>query len=298
VAVRQPGAASSATALRPPGRALGQRAPLVSVVLPTYNRAGYVAESLESCLRQTYPNLELIVVDDGSVDATEQIVRSYPDARIRYLRKHRNEGLPEALNTGFALASGDYLTWTSDDNRYAPEAIETMLGFLEAHPEVDFVYAGMYRIDEQGHCAGRWLPGPPAELYKENRVGACFLYRRRVYEVIGRFDPRYTLAEDYEYWLRVMQQFRMCALEAPLLHYRRHKAALGCVYPEAVRAVTRRVRRDAARRWPLDKRMATMLRDSALGDLAVFLSSIRHGRLGLRTRLRRTLQGIMSLWNV
>ena len=78
--------------------------PKVSIILPVYNGADYVGRSIESCLHQTYNNIELIIVDDGSVDKTAAIVGSYQDSRIQYIKKEKNEGLPKALNTGFAAS--------------------------------------------------------------------------------------------------------------------------------------------------------------------------------------------------
>jgi glycosyltransferase involved in cell wall biosynthesis len=102
------------------------QAPLVSIILPTYNGSQYLSEAIESCLHQTYENWELILVDDCSTDATPQIIGRYVgrDPRIRSIRHASNKKLPEALNTGHAAAQGEYLMWTSDDNRLLPAAIE------------------------------------------------------------------------------------------------------------------------------------------------------------------------------
>src|SRR3989338_10314783 len=104
--------------------------PKVSIVLPTYNGARYLRQSIDSCLSQTYKNIELIIVDDCSTDETPDIVHSYNDPRIRYVRNKTNQRLPRSLNIGFALTTAEYLTWTSDDNEFLPQAIETMLKVL------------------------------------------------------------------------------------------------------------------------------------------------------------------------
>src|SRR3989304_1114440 len=109
---------------------MGVSSPKVSIVLPTYNGARYIRQSIDSCVHQTYRNIELIIVDDASTDNTPEIIASYKDERIKYFRHEKNMGLPHALNAGFAEANGDCLTWTSDDNYYAKEAIEKMLSFL------------------------------------------------------------------------------------------------------------------------------------------------------------------------
>ncbi len=194
----------------------------VSIVLPTYNGSKYLHQSIKSCLDQTFRNIELIVVDDGSTEDVAEIVKSCGDSRIKFFRHEGNRGLAEALNTGFRNSTGVYLTWTSDDNYYAETAVEDLVRFLQTYPRVDVVYAERYDFDErepgQGWRIRRNLPVSSLEV--ANRIGACFLYKRKVYEVIGNFDPVAFLAEDYDYWIRVSKRFRMQRLFRPLYYYR------------------------------------------------------------------------------
>ena len=105
--------------------------PLVSIVLPTYNGENFIAKAIESILKQTYTNFELIIVDDCSSDATNEIINSYAkkDARIRIIKNDVNKKLPASLNIGFDNAKGEYYTWSSDDNEYYPQAFEKMVDF-------------------------------------------------------------------------------------------------------------------------------------------------------------------------
>ena len=140
-----------------------------------------------------------------------------------------NRGIAEGLNTGFQNATGDYLTWTSDDNYYTENAIEEMVRFLQSYPQVDFVYSENYIVDEGNTTwrGGTVRRNEPAEsLAVANFVGACFLYTRKVYETIGRYNPKTFLAEDYDYWVRVSKQFRMQRLFRRLYYYRFHKNSL------------------------------------------------------------------------
>ena len=201
----------------------------VSIVLPTYNGSKYIRRSIESCLSQTFSNLELLIVDDGSREDIEKIVHEYSDPRLRYFRHVKNKGIAEALNTGFSNSVGDYLTWTSDDNYYADNAIEEMVRFLQTYPQVDFMYAENYIVDEGNTTwsGGTVRRNEPAEsLAIDNFVGACFLYTRKVYQTIGRYNPKTFLAEDYDYWVRVSKQFRMQRLFRCLYYYRFHKNSL------------------------------------------------------------------------
>lgn len=200
----------------------------VSIVLPTYNGSKYIRMSLESCLKQTFANLEVIIVDDGSTENIARLVDCYGDRRLRFLRHQKNLGLAEALNTGFRNSTGDYLTWTSDDNYYMANAIEEMVRFLQTYPVIDFVYAEQYIINETNASTDGGLLGIRASVWLEvnNGIGACFLYKRKVYEAIGDYNPTLFLAEDYDYWVRISRQFRMQRLFKPLYYYRYHKESL------------------------------------------------------------------------
>lgn len=199
----------------------------VSVILPTYNGEKYLAQSIESVLSQTYQNLELIIVDDCSTDGTSEIIRLFAerDSRIRVSRNGENQKLPRSLNIGFRQAAGDYLTWTSDDNFYEDHAIETMVRALERHPDYGMVYCDMTCIYEDGVQLRR----PPLDIerfYVDDVVGACFLYRRQVLETVGEYDPDMILVEDYDYWLRVRQQYEVLYLPQRLYQYRFHGSSL------------------------------------------------------------------------
>jgi glycosyl transferase family 2 len=198
----------------------------VSIVLPTYNGTRYIHKSIESCLRQTYSNIEVLLVDDGSTVDIAGIVNSFADPRIHYIRHENNRGLSEALNTGFKVSTGKYLTWTSDDNYYADNAIERMVAFLQSYPKIDFVYADQYKIDECDNVLSVQRNKPPNSLKIHNFIGACFLYRRNVYETIGDYNREMSLVEDYDYWVRVSGKFAMQQLFIPLYYYRVHKDSL------------------------------------------------------------------------
>ncbi len=202
--------------------------PLVSIVLPTHNGGHYLDQAVQSCLDQTWSNWELVIVDDASTDDTpERIARwAKEDPRIRSARHFRNRRLPAALNTGFARASGEYLTWTSDDNVYRPHALAEMASFLEAHDDVDVVYADYSEIDHQGQVLRRLRVSPMEELAVQNCVGPCFLYRRRVQEQLGGYAEDLFLAEDYDFWLRASEFFRLERLPVDCYLYRVHAGSL------------------------------------------------------------------------
>jgi glycosyltransferase involved in cell wall biosynthesis len=199
--------------------------PLVSIVLPTYKRAHVLPGAIHSVLNQTYTNLELIIVDDNSPDATREVVASFDDPRIRYVRNEPNLKLPRALNRGFSLARGEYLTWTSDDNLYNEHAIQRMVDVLQGG-DCDFIYADYYLftdLDSDGRPLDSHHSKLPdqVQLEKSNHIGACFMYTRGVYEAVGEYDPELFLVEDYDYFMRIAKRFRLCHIPEPLYYFRR-----------------------------------------------------------------------------
>ncbi len=221
---------------------MNKTSPKVSIVLPTFNGVKYIQQSIESCLNQTYKNIELIIVDDGSTDETPEIIKSYDDTRIRYIKHEKNKGLPHALNTGFAYTMGEYLTWTSDDNYYAKQAIEKMLSFL-LDKNCSFVYSNFCRFCEENPDKLDSVRLPDVlELEKRNDVGACFLYTRKLKETIRDFDINAECAEDYDYWLRVSKKFSMYHLDENLYFYRQHTKAISISRFYEVRVVSILVR--------------------------------------------------------
>jgi|GEM_PF-944650 len=206
--------------------------PLVSIVLPTYKRAHVLPYAIRSVLNQTYTNLELIIVDDNSPDDTSAVVTSFNDSRIRYVKNDPNLKLPRALNRGFALAQGEYLTWTSDDNIFAPNAIEKMVATMKSE-HCDFAYADYYHFADLDTNSQPVAPlhirlPSQVQLDKGNHIGACFLYTRKLYEKIGDYDPELFLVEDYDYVMRIAKHFSMFHIPEPLYYFRRDDETLFC----------------------------------------------------------------------
>jgi glycosyltransferase involved in cell wall biosynthesis len=218
---------------------------LVSIVLPVFNQADLLGDSIESVLGQSYPDYELIVVDDGSEDDVEAVLRRYlGHPNIRVLRQS-NQKLPAALSTGFDFARGEFWTWTSADNLMHPEQLTRLAAFLDAHPETAMVYADYVAIDDRGEPLAdpsfrphnrRQATSPEIHLsrdareinvVRDNFIGPCFLYRSIVGRLIGDYDPGLGI-EDYDYWMRVNHVFRIEHLgtDETLYRYRVHDRSL------------------------------------------------------------------------
>lgn len=218
---------------------------LVSVVLPVYNGADYIKKAVESVLAQTYRDLELIIVNDGSSDDSGKIARGYAEKcrNVKYIEFDRNRKLPAALNAGFKAADGEFYTWISHDNIMLPEFLKIMTDELRGNPSAAMVYANMRIIDENGRIrrGHGWYESPPmsgnvmlpesaAELndVPNNTVGAAFLYRAKAANFLGGYDEKRFGIEDYDYWMRMNEIFDIIHSEykAPVYHYRFHKNSL------------------------------------------------------------------------
>src|SRR5712672_3063531 len=122
--------------------------PKVSIIIPAYNQARFLGVAIESALRQTFSDLEVIVIDDGSTDQTRQVAAGFGD-RIRYIHQD-NTGLPGARNRGIRESSGEYLCFLDSDDFYHPDKLQRQVELLDADPEIGFVYCDIVTTDEAG----------------------------------------------------------------------------------------------------------------------------------------------------
>jgi glycosyltransferase involved in cell wall biosynthesis len=185
--------------------------PTVSIVLPCYNGAGFLAQSIDSVIAQTYPDWELIIVNDCSKDNSLEIMQQYAekDRRIRIIDNEHNLKLPGALNRGFSEARGRYLTWTSHDNRMAPTMLEEFVNYLDANPDKGLVTAcyAAFSLKTGEQLYEVHHPDPQLHLPLFNCICYAFMYRREVLETVGDYDTTLFLVEDYDYWVRIWQKY-------------------------------------------------------------------------------------------
>ena len=199
----------------------------ISVILPVFNGERYLESAIRSILYQSFEEFELIIVDDGSTDNSESIVKELMlnDDRIKYLKNKKNLGLPKSLNYGIRKSKGQFITWTSHDNIFYKHALNVLYRSLITHG-ADFVYADCDVIDEFRSKVGFLKSKPIEHLFFGNVVHACFLYKRAIHEQIGFYDENLTLIEDYDFWLRCAQHFKMVNIEKILYQYRFHNGSL------------------------------------------------------------------------
>ena len=216
---------------------------MISIVLPSYNGEKYIRQSIESVLRQTYLDWELIIVNDCSTDSTGSIAEEYQkkDSRIRVIHNSNNKKLPRSLNIGFEDAKGEFFTWTSDDNAFAKNALERMLFVIRQDSQIDLVFSNYTVIDPDDYILFEVKTGPVNDLYYKDVIGASFLYKREVHESIQGFDPDKFLVEDYDFWLRAKRKHQFLHLDEMLYYYRIHGSSLTAEREDAVKEETIRL---------------------------------------------------------
>jgi glycosyltransferase involved in cell wall biosynthesis len=204
--------------------------PQITVVIATYNRAAYLRQAIESVLVQSFPDFELLVIDDGSVDSTTEVVAAFDDARIHYIHQH-NAGRSVARNHGLALAQGDYIAFLDDDDLYLPHKLEYQLQFLLRHPDVDCVGSEMQTMDANGKIVeAKEQRQIPPRLDLASCLQACplatcnVLIRKTAIEHMETwFDPEMERAEDLDFFLRlILAGCRAEWLEKPVSINRSH----------------------------------------------------------------------------
>ena len=201
--------------------------PVVSVVIPTYNRARTVGNAIQSVMAQTFGNWELLVIDDGSVDDTRVVVSAFRDTRLSFHRLDRNRGQSAARNTGINLARGTYVSFLDSDDEWFPEKLAREVAAFEAGGEaVGLVYCGKGLFDSDGRFLGQRLPTFEGDVYRRLQagdfIGSCsrVALRKSVLEAVGGFDETLPSYEDWDLWLRAAKVSRVASV--PVCLVRRH----------------------------------------------------------------------------
>jgi hypothetical protein len=222
--------------------------PKVSIIIPTYNRPHYLPGALESALTQTYPNIEVLVVNDGSTDNTEQVLAPYMK-QIRYI-KRENGGCAAAKNTGLELATGELITNLDDDDRILPEKIERQVEVFMQRPNLGLCATGVNFIDAAGQVTERYIPprlSPKTQVIELLRkcvlIQSSVLIHRKCHEHLGNY--KLTHVQDYNFWLRTCLHYEVRIIEDVLTEYRVHGNQItGPDNRQSVKAAVRRIVKD------------------------------------------------------
>ncbi len=207
---------------------MNSRSKRVSVIIPAYNAERYIAEAVDSVLAQTWPDVECIVVDDGSTDRTSDIVKRYGD-RVKYFYQ-KNAERSAARNRGITESSGAFIAFLDADDYIAPKKVEEQITFLDTHPECDVVYSRVLYFRDKGSRSFHEINRPSLTgdildklLYRNFINLSSPLLRRAVIDNCGGFDTSLSYNEDWEFWLRLaVSGIRFGFVDACHLFYRVH----------------------------------------------------------------------------
>ncbi|MBO6129676.1 MAG: glycosyltransferase family 2 protein, partial [Pseudobutyrivibrio sp.] len=198
----------------------------VSVIIPTYNREDSVVASILSVLDQTYSNLEVIVVDDGSTDATKEQVLSLNDSRITYHRIEENKGASNARNIGVKLAKNDIVAFNDSDDIWLPNKLELQMNYWNEHPEDILIYCA-YEIETPDGMIRRPVPEDDHDtlsgdifyylLYRPAIGTPTMLMRKKLFTELGGFDTSCAAMEDWEFSIRVAREGKIGFIDEPLV---------------------------------------------------------------------------------
>lgn len=202
------------------------RLPLISVIIPTYNRKELLERAVRSVLSQTYRNIELIVVDDASTDSTKEMIEAIQDERVRYIRHESNLGAAAARNTGIRDAQGDYIAFQDSDDDWMPKKIEKQMGiFLDSSPETGVVYCGFFRQrnGKKTRIPSKKITQKEGDIFQSLLLGyylvgtPSVIIKKEVFERVGMFNEDYPALEEWDLWLRISQDYRFQFINEELL---------------------------------------------------------------------------------
>lgn len=278
--------------------------PLVSVVLPTYNRAGLLPRAMGSVLAQTYRNLELIVADDGSTDETERVVRAVEDQRVRYLRCERNGGPGYARNCGVRIASGAFIAFQDSDDEWLPDKLSRQLELLQAMPDRVGMVCGAYVVRYVGGGELQVVPdlrGEQGDFEPELLAGFRFipptwLFRRQCLAAVGPFDERLPNREDWELMFRVLERWEVRALKAPVTIKHETLGSIEGNWQGRVTSYGRILERYSARWGAVPKLKAIHYYEMARAQLALADAAGARHSLGQVLRLDPFRPRIVLMW--
>jgi glycosyltransferase involved in cell wall biosynthesis len=221
--------------------------PLVSIITPSYNQGHYLPQTIQSVLSQDYPNLEYIIVDGGSTDNSVEVIKQYTD-HFAWWVSERDKGHADALNKGFAKATGEILAWLNSDDTFQPGAIREAVDYLVSHPTVSMVYSDANLIDATGKYIGRF----PARQTDYSRMlngsvnipQATTFFWAHLWKQVGPLDLSLKYSFDYDLWVRLAKIGPIVYVPRTWANFRLHEAGKTVYlddrcYPDMIRVSQR-----------------------------------------------------------
>jgi len=210
--------------------------PLISVVIPAYNAAAFIKKAINSVLTQSYKHLEIIIVNDGSIDKTTDIVNALSDKRIKLISQS-NMGLSNARNTGIKASKGEYIAFLDADDYWKPEKLEKQLKLLTQHPEIGFCSTQTRVETPEGQFINDWLCPDISistlhSIFIQNAAitgsGSGVLVKKELQDLAGFFDESLKSLEDIDMWLRYAAHSEYCCLPESLTVITKQPESMSC----------------------------------------------------------------------
>jgi glycosyltransferase involved in cell wall biosynthesis len=206
--------------------------PKVSVIIPAYNVMAYLPETLDSVLKQTFVDFEVIIVNDGSSDGIEAWAEQLTDPRVKFFSQ-KNQGPSVARNTGLDQAQGNYIAFLDADDLWDSSKLEKQVQVLDNNLEVGLVYTWVASIDQNGRSRGRILEHHQEgnvwkALLKHNilECGSTPMVRRNCLQTVGNFDLNLPNSQDRDMWIRIASQYKFAVIKEPLVSYRQRTGSV------------------------------------------------------------------------
>jgi hypothetical protein len=275
--------------------------PLVSLIIPCYNQGHFLADAIESALRQTHVSTEIIVVDDGSSDGTAGVAARYPS--VRYVRQE-NRGAPAARNAGLRESSGELVLFLDADDRLLPDAVAAGVESFRAHDRWAFVTGHVTLIAQDGSPAGTPIQSHAdgdqyVALLQSNYIWTpgAVLYRRAVLDDVGGFDPRALASADYELNIRIASRFPVGCHHRVVLEYRQHGANMSADFELMLRSAlaVRMAQRERVAGDPLAREAWQAGVESVKADYGRRLAQQVRSDIRVAGRRKRAFKGLACL---
>jgi glycosyltransferase involved in cell wall biosynthesis len=233
--------------------------PLVTVIIPSFNRKDYIDQTIQCVLNQTYSDIELIVIDDGSTDGTYEQIQSYGNSLTLLTHpNHENRGQSVSINLGLSQANGKYIAILDSDDYWELNKLEIQVAYLEDNPEIGLLYSNGYGVDATGKIIYHCHPDAHREENDPNNVLLdCYialpvnsLVRKSVYDEAGKFEESFRAAQDHDMLVRIAEVTNFAYAPDFLWYYRRHGDSISSKQQETRWRVGFKILENAAKRYP------------------------------------------------
>lgn len=246
----------------------------LTVVMPAYNASRYISTTIYAIVNQTFTDWKLIVINDSSTDNTQEIVEEWcrKDKRIQLVNNWENIKVARSMNKGIALVESPYFTRIDSDDVPLPTHFETLIGYLEAHPDISICGSQVITIDAQGAFRRKWNYETDSEWIKMSAIFACpflqssVIMKTEVINDIGGYKIDKELVEDYELWIRALQKYKAANISAYTIQYRIHASNMSESNKNRIMQMLEQLYQESESSYPIDRTHLSLHARMEFGD--------------------------------